>query len=73
MAQFSPRSIETLIDLVEIKLSCLDVMDREDREEQKALQRSLDELKEYRRTELPARRAPAGRPAPVPPVAAVRA
>jgi len=61
MAQFSPRSIETLIDLVEIKLSCLDVMDREDREEQKALQRSLDELKEYRRTELPARRVPGAR------------
>jgi len=56
MAQFSPRSIETLIDLVEIKLSCLDVMDREDREELKALQRSLAELKEYRRTELPPRR-----------------
>ena len=51
MAQFSPRSIETLIDLVEIKLSCLDVMDREDREELKALQRSLAELQEYRRTE----------------------
>jgi hypothetical protein len=72
MAQFSPRSIETLIDLVEIKLSCLDVMDREDREEQKALQRSLDELKEYRRTEIPARRT-AGRPAPAQPVATVRA
>jgi hypothetical protein len=57
MAQFSPRSIETLIDLVEIKLSCLDVMDREDREELKALQRSLAELHEYRRTELPARRS----------------
>jgi hypothetical protein len=56
MAQFSPRSIETLIDLVEIKLSCLDVMDREDREELKVLQRSLAELQEYRRTELPARR-----------------
>ncbi|MEI9983199.1 MAG: hypothetical protein WDN69_08310 [Aliidongia sp.] len=61
MAQFSPRSIETLIDLVEIKLSCLDVMDREDREEQKALQRSLAELQEYRRTELPGRRATAAR------------
>jgi hypothetical protein len=61
MAQFSPRSIETLIDLVEIKLSCLDVMDREDREEQKALQRSLDELKEYRRTEVPARRTTGSR------------
>ena len=53
MSQFLPRSIETLIDLVEIKLSCLDVLDREDREELKALQRSLAELQEYRRTELP--------------------
>jgi hypothetical protein len=62
MAQFSPRSIETLIDLVEIKLSCLDVMDREDREELKALQRSLAELQEYRRAELPGRRPAGARP-----------
>ena len=68
MTQFSPRSIETLIDLVEIKLSCLDVMDREDREEQKVLQRSLAELKEYRRTEVPARRAANGRPAQPAPI-----
>ncbi|HVJ53327.1 MAG TPA: hypothetical protein VM689_12745 [Aliidongia sp.] len=57
MAQFSTRSIETLIDLVEIKLSCLDVMDREDREEFKALQRSLNELQEYRKAQVPARHA----------------
>lgn len=57
MPQFSSRSIETLIDLVEIKLSCLDVMDREDREELKALQRSLAELQEYRRIALTARKA----------------
>jgi len=63
MAQFSPRSIETLIDLVEIKLSCLDVMDREDREELKALQRSLAELQEYRRSTLPARRSTSHRAA----------
>ena len=61
MAGFSPRSIETLIDLVEIKLSCLDVMDREDREELKVLQRSLSELQEYRKEMMPARRS--GRPA----------
>jgi len=29
----SKRSIETLVDLVEIKLSCLDVFDREDARE----------------------------------------
>lgn len=56
MTSFSSRSIETLIDLVEIKLSCLDIMDREDREEFKALQRSLTELQEYRKTQVPARR-----------------
>jgi|GEM_PF-4477276 hypothetical protein len=56
MPKFSLRSIETLIDLVEIKLSCLDVQDREDRDELKALQRSLAELQEYRRSELPAHR-----------------
>jgi hypothetical protein len=55
MAHFSPRSVETLIDLVEIKLSCLDVMDREDREELKALQRVLTELNDYRSQELAAR------------------
>ncbi len=44
MAQLSPRSIETLIDLVEIKISYLDITDREDRDELRALQRSLNEL-----------------------------
>jgi hypothetical protein len=33
MSSLSKRSIETLIDLVEIKLSCLDVFDREDARE----------------------------------------
>ena len=56
MTPFSSRSIETLIDLVEIKLSCLDIMDREDREEFKALQRSLTELLEYRKGQAPVRR-----------------
>ncbi|HWK45828.1 MAG TPA: hypothetical protein VNT30_13995 [Stellaceae bacterium] len=56
MSTLSPRSIETLIDLVEIKLSCLDVIDREDRQEQKILQRSLAELKEFRRVAMPMRR-----------------
>ena len=30
MSSLSQRSIETLLDLVEIKLSCLEVYDRED-------------------------------------------
>jgi hypothetical protein len=56
MSVFSSRSIETLIDLVEIKLSCLDVMDREDREELKVLKRSLAELQAYRQSAMPAAR-----------------
>ncbi len=55
MTPFSPRSIETLIDLVEIKLSCLDVMDREDREELRVLQRALNELTAYRTSAAPTR------------------
>jgi hypothetical protein len=38
------KSVETLIDLVEIKLSCLEVWDREDARERKALETALDEL-----------------------------
>jgi hypothetical protein len=60
MTTFSSRSIETLIDLVEIKLSCLDIMDREDREEFKALQRSLSELQEYRKSQVPTRHSERG-------------
>jgi hypothetical protein len=59
--KLSPRSIETLIDLVEIKLSCLDVQDREDREELKVLQRSLIELQAYRREEMSVVRHAGGR------------
>ena len=44
MPSLSPRSLETLIDLVEIKLSYLDVMDRADRKEQIILKQSLAEL-----------------------------
>jgi hypothetical protein len=38
------KSLETLIDLVEIKLSCLEVWDREDARERKALEIVLKEL-----------------------------
>lgn len=44
MSNFSARTIETLIDLVENKLSYLDVTDRDDRAEMKLLQRALVEL-----------------------------
>lgn len=44
MSNFSARTIETLIDLVENKLSYLDITDRDDRAEMKLLQRALVEL-----------------------------
>jgi hypothetical protein len=40
----SRRSIATLLDLVEIKLSCLEVFDREDAREVKALNACKTEL-----------------------------
>lgn len=43
-AMMTSKSIETLIDLVEIKLSCLEVWDREDARERKALEIVLNEL-----------------------------
>lgn len=50
MLSLSPQSLETLIDLVEIKLSCLDVIDRADRKEEQILRRSLAELVACRKT-----------------------
>ena len=38
------RSIATLLDLVEIKLGCIEVMDREDQRELKMLRACRDEL-----------------------------
>jgi hypothetical protein len=38
------RSIATLLDLVEIKLSCIEVVDREDHRELKALRACREEL-----------------------------
>jgi hypothetical protein len=40
----SKRSIATLLDLVEIKLSCIEVMDREDAREMAALEGAKREL-----------------------------
>ena len=40
----SPRALETLIDLVEIKLSCLEVIDREDARERDNLEHCLCQL-----------------------------
>ncbi len=41
----SRRCAETLIDLVEIKLSCLEITDREDLREKELLLRCVQELK----------------------------
>lgn len=38
------RALETLVDLVEIKLSCLEVFDREDARELANLQKCREEL-----------------------------
>lgn len=40
----SKRSIETLLDLVEIKLSCIEVFDREDQRELHSLEAAKREL-----------------------------
>ena len=40
----SKRSVMTLLDLVEIKLSCMEVMDREDAKEKAALEAAKREL-----------------------------
>ena len=40
----SKRTLETLVDLVEIKLSCIEVYDREDSRELQNLERCRDEL-----------------------------
>jgi len=44
MSLLSQRSIETLLDLVEIKLSCLEVYDREDAREKSYLENARREL-----------------------------
>ena len=60
----SPPTIETLIDLVEIKLSCFEVWDREDKRELKALQSARDELIHARAAAERARRRPRAVPDP---------
>jgi hypothetical protein len=59
----SRRSIEVLLDLVEIKLSYMDISDREDARDMKLLERCRDELRSLERPGAVAaplaRRAPA--------------
>jgi len=57
----STPTIETLIDLVEIKLSCFEVWDREDKRELKALRSAREELRRAR-----AKAPRPGRPRAVP-------
>jgi hypothetical protein len=55
----SRRSIEVLLDLVEIKLSYMDISDREDARDMKLLGRCRDELRSLDRPaplSVPARR-----------------
>lgn len=52
MASFSTRTVETLIDLVEIKLSYLDITDRADRAELRLLKHALAELSQHRQQVL---------------------
>ncbi|MGP1397228.1 MAG: hypothetical protein ACTS3R_17115 [Inquilinaceae bacterium] len=54
----SKQSLENLIDLVENKLSCMEVWDREDRREVTILQRCLRELTAMRSGSAPASTAP---------------
>jgi hypothetical protein len=44
----SAKTVETLLDLVEIKLSCVEVWDREDRRELRALEACKRELLQAR-------------------------
>ena len=44
LMSLSRSSVETLIDLVEIKLSCVEVYDRDDNRELNNLQRCKEEL-----------------------------
>jgi hypothetical protein len=43
--KFSKKSVDALIDLVEIKLSAMEVTDREDARERAKLEAARDELK----------------------------
>jgi hypothetical protein len=46
MARLTKRSVETLIDLVEIKLSCIQVFERDDAKELDTLEQAWRELVE---------------------------
>jgi hypothetical protein len=52
MGSFTSRTVETLIDLVENKLSYLDITDREDRAELKLLKQALAQLTAQRSQQM---------------------
>lgn len=55
MATLTKRSVETLIDLVEIKLSCLPVFDRDDAKELAALEQARRELRDILPERMPSK------------------
>ena len=64
----SRSSVEMLLDLVEIRLGCVEVYDREDRRELRALERARAELSALlgrKAPTVPAQTGRAGRPAAV--------
>jgi len=57
MSPLSQRTIEALLDLVEIKLSCLEVYDREDAREKACLENARKELSSMKGRRAPVLRA----------------
>ena len=51
----SRRSLETLLDLVEVKLSCMQVLDREDARELELLEGCKRELLAFKASARPAK------------------
>ena len=66
----SKRSIDTLIDLVEIKISYMDVADREDARELHVLESCRNELKSLASTAPASAERRVGRPRTSPSIAA---
>ncbi len=62
----SRRSIETLIDLVEIKLGCMEVYDRDDARELNVLEACRKELSTQRSQLFGGRRAKQSQAEPLP-------
>lgn len=58
----SRSSVEMLLDLVEIRLGCVEVYDREDRRELRVLERARAELSALLGSKAPAVAAASGRP-----------